>query len=159
MVRRPEAGDEAGYVRVFTRPEVNLWLRPWPMPPIVPSEASAMLLEDLRHWREHGYGPFAVVEEAVGYAGRVGLRQTQIEAEEAVELAWTVDPDLHGRGLATAGAEAGIELACEVGLEELVAVALPDNAASRRVAEKVGMELVGDVEHAGLPHVLYRLRI
>ena len=29
-------------------------------------------------------------------------------------------------------------------------------AASRRVMEKVGFTYEGDIEHAGLPHVLYR---
>jgi RimJ/RimL family protein N-acetyltransferase len=32
---------------------------------------------------------------------------------------------------------------------------LRDNAASLRVMEKIGLRLVGDLEHAGLPHVLY----
>jgi len=33
---------------------------------------------------------------------------------------------------------------------------LPVNLASLRVAEKIGMERVGEVEHAGLDHVLLR---
>jgi RimJ/RimL family protein N-acetyltransferase len=33
----------------------------------------------------------------------------------------------------------------------------PRNRASRRVAEKLGMEYVRDIEHAGLPHVPYRI--
>ena len=41
----------------------------------------------------------------------------------------------------------------------MIALALPGNGASRRVAEKAGMELAGEVEHAGLAHVLYRLRL
>jgi RimJ/RimL family protein N-acetyltransferase len=33
---------------------------------------------------------------------------------------------------------------------------LPINAASLRVAEKIGLERAGEVEHAGLDHVLFR---
>jgi RimJ/RimL family protein N-acetyltransferase len=160
VLRRPVPPDEAGYLRVFMRPEVNVWLRPRPLPPISPAEAAAMLADDLRQWREQGFGPWAVVDGEEGaYLGRAGVRRTTIAGAEAIELAWTIDPDHHGRGLATAGALAGIELGREAGLEEIVALALPDNWASRRVAEKVGMELDGEIQHAGLPHVLYRLRL
>jgi RimJ/RimL family protein N-acetyltransferase len=37
-----------------------------------------------------------------------------------------------------------------------VAVTLTTNTASRRVMEKLGMNYERDIEHAGLPHVLYR---
>jgi RimJ/RimL family protein N-acetyltransferase len=33
---------------------------------------------------------------------------------------------------------------------------LPINAASRRVADKIGMEPAGEVEHAGFDHLLLR---
>ena len=33
---------------------------------------------------------------------------------------------------------------------------LPDNHASRRVMEKIGLRFDRDVVHRGLPHVLYR---
>ncbi len=159
MLRQPEPRDLEGYARVFQRPEVNAWLRPAPFAPITAAEAAAMLEDDIRHWREHGYGPWAVVEEGGGeFLGRVGLRRTRVEGETAIELAWTIDPEHHGRGLATTGAVAGLDLAREVGLEEVIALALPANGASRRVAEKAGMRLDGEVEHAGLPHVLYRWR-
>ncbi len=160
VLRRPEPEDLDDYRRVFLRPEVNVWLRPPPYKSITAGEAAAMLEDDIRHWKDLGYGPWAVVEDGDGaFLGRVGLRRTRVEGEPAVELAWTIDPDHHGRGLATEGALAGLELAREAGLEEVIALALPGNAASRRVAEKAGMELAGEVEHAGLAHVLYRLRL
>lgn len=147
-------------MRVFLRPEVNAWLRPAPYAALTAAEARAMLEDDIRHWDELGYGPWSVVDEGSGeYLGRVGLRRTRVEGEPAIELAWTIDPDHHGRGLATDGALAGLELARQVGLPEVIALALPDNTASRRVAEKAGMELDGEVDHAGLPHVLYRARL
>jgi RimJ/RimL family protein N-acetyltransferase len=53
-------------------------------------------------------------------------------------------------------AKAAIECARELRIEELVALVLPANAPSRRVAEKVGCEQSGEVDHAGLPHLLFR---
>jgi RimJ/RimL family protein N-acetyltransferase len=160
VLRRPEPGDEDAYKRIFLRPEVNAWLRPPPLPSITAAEAAAMLADDLRQWREQGFGPWAVVDGEEGpCVGRAGLRRTTIAGAEAIELAWTIDPDHHRRGFATEGALAGIALGREVGLEEVVALALPGNGASRRVAEKAGMEQAGEIQHAGLAHVLYRLRL
>jgi RimJ/RimL family protein N-acetyltransferase len=76
-----------------------------------------------------------------------------------VEIAWSVDPALHGRGYATEMGKAAAEWGRELEFEELIALVLPTNLASRRVAEKVGCERSGEVEHAGLPHLLFRLRL
>ena len=45
-----------------------------------------------------------------------------------------------------------------LGLADVVSFTLVENRASRRVMEKLGFEYEREVEHAGLPHVLYRLR-
>ena len=61
-------------------------------------------------------------------------------------------------GPGEAAAEA-IAHARTLGFAEVIALILPYNAASRRVAEKVGMKAAQrEVEHAGLPHVLYRVQ-
>ncbi len=157
MLRQPTAADEEGYLRVFQRPEVNAWLRPDPYLSLTPAEIRAMLGDDLRHWSDHGFGPWAVLDDASSeYLGRVGLRYTVVEAEELVELAWTIDPDRHGEGLATEAARAGLALAREIGLAEVIALALPSNYASRAVAEKIGLPCEGKIMHAGLPHLIYR---
>jgi RimJ/RimL family protein N-acetyltransferase len=44
-----------------------------------------------------------------------------------------------------------------LGLDDIVAFTLPTNDASRRVMEKLGFSYERDIEHAGMPHVLYRL--
>ena len=74
-----------------------------------------------------------------------------------VELPWSIEPRLHGQGLATEAATAAVEWAGELRFEEVVALVLPANAASRRVAEKTGFKQDGEVLHAGLPHLLFRL--
>jgi RimJ/RimL family protein N-acetyltransferase len=84
---------------------------------------------------------------------------TAVAGEQAVELAWTVDPDSQGRGLATEAALAALEWARTLGIEEVIALTLPGNHASRRVAEKAGLRAAGEVEYAGLTHVLYRLAL
>ncbi|HMI80484.1 MAG TPA: GNAT family N-acetyltransferase, partial [Solirubrobacterales bacterium] len=76
-----------------------------------------------------------------------------------VELPWSVEPRLHGQGLATEAATAAVEWAAELGFDHVVAFTLPSNVASQRVAEKAGFEQDGGCTHAGLPHFLFRRRL
>ena len=62
-------------------------------------------------------------------------------------------------GLATELGAASLAVAFgPLGLADVVSFTLPDNRASRRVMEKLGFAFERDTIHAGLPHVLYRLR-
>jgi RimJ/RimL family protein N-acetyltransferase len=158
--RQPSRGDETAYVELLTAPEVEAWLRPPPLAPFTRGEIVELLEEDLVHWQQAGFGPWALEDEARGgLVGRAGLRHATIGGEWRVELAWTVAPAFQGRGIATDAALAGLELARSLGIAEVVVVALPHNRASRRVAEKAGLRLDGEVDHAGLPHLLYRARL
>jgi RimJ/RimL family protein N-acetyltransferase len=100
-----------------------------------------------------------VVEEDGAFAGRAGLSTCRVVGEQTVELAWALVGDAHGRGLATQAAQAAVEEARRIGLPEVVSFTVPDNVASRRVMEKAGLVFDRDITHAGLPHVLYRLRL
>jgi RimJ/RimL family protein N-acetyltransferase len=160
LIRPPEPIDQAGYATLLFAPAVAAWLRPEPLPPLTEAEVAEMLADDMRHWRQAGFGPWALVAAEDGeLVGRVGLRRTSIGGELAVELAWTVLPEWQGKGLATAAAREGAALGRSLGIDELVALVLPANLASRRVAAKVGMREAGEVSHAGLPHLLYRLAL
>lgn len=160
LIRRPDPGDEHGYEALLLDPAVSAWLRPQPLAPFTRAEIAEMLADDLRHWRDAGFGPWALVGTGSGeLVGRVGLHRTSIGSELVIELAWTVRPTWQGRGLATAAAAEGVALARSVEVEELVALVLPANLASRRVAEKLGMRTSGEITHAGLPHLLYRLEL
>jgi RimJ/RimL family protein N-acetyltransferase len=159
-LRRPGPGDLEAYEALFRQEEVERWLRPAPLAAFTATDAREMLHADIGHWRELEYGPWALVETgAECFAGRAGLHRTTVEGIPATELSWITDPAFQGRGFATEAALAAIELARAVGLREVVAMALPDNAASCRVAEKIGMRVDGEAMQAGLPHVLYRLSL
>ena len=76
-----------------------------------------------------------------------------------MEIGWAVVPERWGEGLGTELARASVAVAFgELGLDTVVAFTQPGNAASRRVMEKAGFVFERDFAHAGLPHVLYRLR-
>jgi len=122
------------------------------------AQVRAMMVRDADHWRRHRFGPWVLRDRATGEAvGRAGLQRTVILGRDQVELVWLIAASRWGEGLATEVARAAIEAAGdELALAELVATTLPDNAASRAVMERCGLRYEADVEHAGLPHVLYR---
>ena len=155
-LRPPESRDEASLRRLLFDPAVAPWLRPKPLRPFTEADPHALLVRDLRHWEEHGWGPW-IVEAEDGFAGRAGLSTTHVAGERAVELAWAIVGPAQGRGMATDAAIAAVARAREIGLPEVVSFTLPDNRASRRVMEKAGLAFDRDITHAGLPHVLYRL--
>ncbi|MBA2683843.1 MAG: GNAT family N-acetyltransferase [Gemmatimonadaceae bacterium] len=97
----------------------------------------------LQCWNEHGLGMFGVrfrgEDEAVGWAGLQPLEETG-----EIEVGYAFGRTAWGRGLATETARAALEWGFrERGLERIVAVASPENAASRHVMDKLGMKYEG----------------
>jgi RimJ/RimL family protein N-acetyltransferase len=160
LLRAPVPGDLPAYRELFLAPEVAAWMRPPPLEPLAQDFPQQALDRDVASHAEHGFGPWAVIERATAaYAGRAGLDPTTVDGRPAVQLLWAIGPTYQGKGYATEVALAAVAEARRLGLPELVSVTLARNAASRRVMEKAGLRLDREVEHAGLPHVRYRLRL
>lgn len=159
LLRRPTLADRVAYHVHFTRPVVERWLRPPPLPPFNARVLDELIEGDCAHWSDHGFGPWVLIDKESGkFAGRGGLAWTSVEGTAEIELPWSIEPTLHNQGLATEAATAAVEWAGELRFERVVALVLPANTASRRVAEKAGLERSGEVTHAGLPHLLFRRR-
>lgn len=158
LARPPTLEDREAYHSHFKRPEIERWLRPPPLPPFEAQVLDELIEGDCAHWSDHGFGPWVLIEESGDFAGRGGLAWTSVEGTARIELPWSIEPHLHGQGLATEAATAAVAWAGELRFEEVIALVLPANVASRRVAQKTGFEEHGEVLHAGLPHLLFRLR-
>jgi RimJ/RimL family protein N-acetyltransferase len=157
LLRPPTPADRALYHAHFTRPEVERWLRPSPLPPFNSAALDELVEGDCAHWSDHGYGPWILIEKRTGaFVGRGGLAWTTVENIAEVELPWSIEPHLHGEGLATEAAAAAVEWADELAFQHVIALVLPTNIASQRVANKAGLEKHGEVLHAGLQHLLFR---
>lgn len=160
LARKPTPDDRALYHAHFTRPEVEAWLRPSPLPPFTAQVLDELVEGDQVHWQDHGFGPWVLIERETGaFVGRGGLAWTAVEGTAQVELPWSIEPRLHGKGLATEAATAATDWARDLGFDQVIALTLPANVASQRVAEKAGFEQVDEVTHAGLPHLLFRQRL
>jgi ribosomal-protein-alanine N-acetyltransferase len=121
---------------------------------------AAALASTIEHWERHGFGYWIWRERATGdVVARGGLQHTSVGGPGAVEVGWAVMADRWGEGFASELGAASVRVGFDrLGLPGLVSYTLPDNLASRRVMEKLGFAYAGAVEHAGLAHVLYRLR-
>ena len=113
--------------------------------------------KDIAHWDVHDFGAWHAFERSTDQlVGRIGSHITLVEGVVEVELAWAVHPDHWGQGYAPELAAPARDLVFSRGVKSVVAFTAPDNTASRRVMEKLGMTYERDIVHADLPHVLYR---
>ncbi|HLY49404.1 MAG TPA: GNAT family N-acetyltransferase [Solirubrobacteraceae bacterium] len=144
--------------RLLQDPRVSPWL--WPHGGPTAQELREMVRQKERHWERYGFGLWLLREHhSDAVVGWGGLQWTYVVDLDQVEVAWVTAPDRWGQGLATELAQTSIAAAFgPLGLQEIIAFTLPDNAASRRVMEKAGFVYERDIVHALLPHVLYRRR-
>jgi ribosomal-protein-alanine N-acetyltransferase len=116
------------------------------------------LAENLAHWDRHGYGLWMFREQTSGvFVGRGGLRHVTIEDTPEVEVTYALTRASWGKGYATEIAAASLDRGFRrLARKDIVAFAQPENRASRRVMEKVGLRYERDIVWQGLRHVLYR---
>ena len=111
-------------------------------------------------WVLFGYGPWIVREKASGaFVGDLGPcdygRDTEPSLAPAIEFGWALCPAQHGKGYATEALAATIAWIRANGpsaggqKHRYCAMIDPRNAASHRVAAKLGFERTGAVVHKG----------
>ena len=100
---------------------------------------AAGLQEFIRHWDEHGFGFWSLLYKADGgWIGYCGLQHVPDRPE--VELAYGLAKPYWGQGFTTEAAVASLRFGFEeLGLERIVAYAVPANVPSTRVMEHAGM--------------------
>jgi RimJ/RimL family protein N-acetyltransferase len=122
-------------------------------------ETRAYLARNLEHWDEFGFGLWMLRDLDGRMAGRCVLRHLDVEGTDEVELGYGFHREYWGRGLATEIARELLRLGLsELGRRSIVAITRHDNVGSQRVLEKAGLVYERDVDHAGVPHLLYRSR-
>ncbi|MDP6708584.1 MAG: GNAT family N-acetyltransferase [Alphaproteobacteria bacterium] len=109
------------------------------------------------HWAERGYGIWALEDRLDGgFVGRLGLRFVDELGE--IEILYLVARTRWGQGLASEAGQRALAFGFETaGLDRIVALAMPANAASRRVMEKLGMTREPDRTVWGHDLVCYAL--
>ncbi len=144
--------DAEAMMPVFGDPEVMRfgdgvktpeWVREWTL----------TCLE--RYYQRWGFGPYAVVEkqsqELIGYCGLFYF--PDVGGKPEVEIGYRLRRSAWGKGFATEAACAVRDFAFNsLGMQRLIALIDPDNIASIRVAEKLGMQYEKDIMLPGYTH-------
>jgi RimJ/RimL family protein N-acetyltransferase len=124
--------------------------------PLERDEAWRQIALSIGHWELRGYGLWAVERrEDSRLLGRVGLWQP--EGWPGLENGWLLGRAHWGHGYATEAAAVAEEFAwTRVGAPELISLIQPDNQASRRVAERLGMQVHREDQLGATEVVVYR---
>lgn len=128
--------------------------------PISREAAWSRFLRQIGLWRLFGFGFFALEDRAtgafVGEAGFHDLRRAMTPSiEGTLEAGWALATAWQGRGLAEEAMRAAIDWADRVHPgPRMTCIIQPDNAASLRVAAKLGFAPFARSTYAGAPVVV-----
>jgi RimJ/RimL family protein N-acetyltransferase len=106
-------------------------------------------------WEVNGFGPFIARErDGGGFVGVTGIgtfaRQLGEDFDPYPEGAWVLCARAHGRGLAREAMTAAIDwFDTAFGRQRLVCIIAPENAASLKLADKLGFAPFGEDQYHG----------
>jgi RimJ/RimL family protein N-acetyltransferase len=107
------------------------------------------------HWHLRGHG-FWVVEREGTMIGRIGLWRPH--GWPGLEVGWLLAREAWGHGYATEAARASVEHAWRTtDVPRLISLIAPDNHASARVAQRLGMQAEGNWAIRDAPVVIHAL--
>jgi RimJ/RimL family protein N-acetyltransferase len=138
-----EDDDFEPYAELCADPEVMRYLGGKPLNRM---DAWRNMATMIGHWHLRGFGHWAVIEKASQrFIGRIGFMNP--EGWPGFELGWTLACHAQGKGYATEGARRALEYAfTEMGRDHVISLINPLNAASIRVAERLGEKIEGRTE-------------
>ena len=176
FARGHELADAQPAIAPRTLETERTWMRPhrvedfddvaamWAEPAVVrhisgkPStrrESWTRLLRYIGHWSALGYGYWAVIDKQTGtFLGEVGFADFKRELDPSLdgmaEIGWVLQPAAHGRGLATETVHAAVQWGdTHLPQDRTFCLVDPDHAASIRVAEKAGYQLLARTTYQG----------
>ncbi len=160
LLRRQVPEDLDALWALYCNPEITKFI---PDAPRTYAEAREEL-----EWHQHGHpkypelGLWATIYKATGqFIGRCGLLPWTIDDQLEVEVAYTIAQEYWGQGLATEAAQAILDYGFQkLKLPALICLIDPENIASQRVAEKIGMSLrekVDGIDGDNYPTLIFAL--
>jgi ribosomal-protein-alanine N-acetyltransferase len=138
--------------RLYSDVEVMKYLSPRSK-----GQTQVSLIKHIQQWQDHNLGMWAVVHKQSGkLIGRCGLGFLDNTPE--VELGYVLDKSYWNLGLGTEASIATLSYGfLTIKLERIVAIANPQNIASRRVIEKLGMKYEKLAHYYGQDVVYYAI--
>ncbi len=148
-----EPEDWRAFLRLTTDPQVMRYIHTaalWSE-----EQTRAFVAQQIAYQQQLGFCMWEMARKPGGeLIGMCGLKPLGSTPE--IEIGWWLLPEYWGNGLATEAAAAALRYGFEQArLERIVAVAQPENAASVRVMEKIGMQYAEHTMHKGIAVVKY----
>ncbi len=158
MIGKPIQLSDLGAMQLLNR-DVTVMMTLSPEGKPYPDETVRGLVDAaVAHWADHGFGIWMFCHNTNGnFLGYAGLRKTHVEGGDETELFYALRSPYWGAGLAAQMVKAVMDAAFDqIELDSVVARTQTGNQRSVRVLERAGFRHEKDIEHAGLPHMLYR---
>ena len=156
LLRPMEIADIDAMLRIFTDPPVvDIFI----IPPFERHQMESWVQRNLGHQDEYGYGLFSVILNSNNLLiGDCGLEQMDLEGETVAELGYDFLSEYWHQGFAIEAAKAVRDYAFgELNLPRLVSLIRVGNDASKRVAERIGMNLISELTRYDEKYWLYGL--
>lgn len=129
--------------------------------PFSRDETTAWIRRAIAHEHEHGYALWVIEERSTGeFLGNCGPIHSHVDGTDEIEIGWSVTPRRVNQGIATESAAAVLAYCFEMlAPPRVISLVRPENPASCRVAEKIGMTVWKEVPHGtqGWNHRVYRV--
>ena len=161
LLLRPYRVDDIGAAYgVLGDPEtMSFYPRPYTL-----EEVKHIVEKNIRTYKEQGYGMFGVIEQTSGaFIGDCGITLQVIDGAEELEIGYRIGKAYWGRGYAAEAARAIRDYGFQqLGLKKLCSYMASDHRQSRRVAEKLGMQVVKEYRNPrnrDLPTTVYSISI
>jgi ribosomal-protein-alanine N-acetyltransferase len=155
---RWEPTDAVAFRPIAQDPEVMRYVNngePWS-----DAKVREFIARQMRHIARNGFCFWKMQRKPDGrLIGLCGLQALPLGCRWEVEIGWWLTPRNWGRGLASEAASAVMrEARKSLRTNRIVAIAIAENLASRRIMQKIGMHYERNVRHRGFPVVLYATR-
>lgn len=143
VLRRPELEDFRAYAKMWSDPKV---LRHISTDGFSMEQVWARFLRQAGGWHYLGFGYFSVLERQSGrMVGQVGFQDLKRDITPSLagtlEAGWTFLPAVQGRGYASEAGKALFDWGSQTFPgRRATAIIAPENTASLRIADKVGLK-------------------
>ena len=153
IVRHWRIDDVADAFAIYGDPEVTRYLSDDARDKTIEQTAAWLASKVTTQAEKAPLGVWAVEERASGrLIGHAILQYAPINGEERVELGYAFARAAWGQGYATELAHGLLRFGIDtLNLDQIYGVVLPENSASRRVLEKIGMRNLGMGDYEGVP--------
>jgi ribosomal-protein-alanine N-acetyltransferase len=157
LVIRPLRDSDAPAVhQLLGDPAVATWFRPeGQSEPYSLADCQEFVRGKIGHWTAHRFG-MSLGWDGATCVGWSLLQHTIVDGFSEVEIGWVVASPRWGEGIGTRLGQHALDRAGELELRSTIAYARVENAASRRIMDKLGLSYEREFEHDGRTHALYR---